>query len=105
MTTQVDEGTLELARKAATQNQKTAKAIEKSLTTQPIQGQTMNPDVLFCITTEDVVFAANEQLVPLTLEQARAIGRRAFKHFSSEDIMCMVAEVVEEFAEEQRKKD
>lgn len=82
------------------QNKPTLEAIVKNLQERPLYGRPTNPDILFCITTEDVVHAASEQGIVLTLEEARAIGNRAFKHFSSEDIMCMVAEVVEEHGKE-----
>jgi hypothetical protein len=84
--------------KLKAETDKTQTAIDKGL-----KGVYGNPDVLFCITTGDVLASGIELGVALTLEDVRRIGARAFKHYSSEDLMMNIADCVEEHIKESKK--
>jgi len=54
--------------------------------------------ICHCITIEDVLQTASENGVALTLEQAKQIGRKAFKHWSSEEELGAIANcIIEEY--------
>ena len=76
------------------ENVAVSEAITKSL------GKTYeNPDILLCITTEDLMVEANNRGVVLTLDEARQIGRKAFRHFESADALEALSMELTDFLE------
>ena len=58
-----------------------------------------NPDVLICISTEDLIHEANQRGITLTIDQAREIGKRAFKHCDTSDLIELIGLELNDYKE------